>query len=86
MGWATTERRPAYWPCPQCRHLTHGNAARLHRNRDFGVDEHKWKHVRGDGTPKFDTAIADLTTQIDGVRTTHLLDMVPDRSAEAYGD
>jgi transposase len=52
----------------------------------WGVDEHKWKHVRGDGTPGFVTVIVDLTPQVDGTGPARLLDMVPGRSADAFGD
>ena len=69
-----------------CRHLTYGDLARLHHARVLGVDEHKWKHVREDGTQSFVTAIVDLTPQIDGTGTASLLDMVPRRSADAFGD
>ena len=52
----------------------------------WGVDEHKWKHVRGDGTPGFVTVIVDLTPQVDGTGPARLLDKVPGRSADAFGD
>jgi len=52
----------------------------------WGVDEHKWKHGRGDGTPGFVTVIVDLTSQVDGTGPARLLDMVPGRSADAFGD
>ena len=69
-----------------CRHLTHGDPTRLEHIRVIGVDEHKWKHVRGDGTPGFVTVIVDLTPQVDGTGPARLLDMVPGRSADAFGD
>lgn len=69
-----------------CRHLTHGDPTRLAHVRVLGVDEHKWKHVRGDGTPGFVTVIVDLTPQIDGVGPARLLDMVPGRSSDAFSD
>ena len=69
-----------------CRHLTGGDPGRLDHVRVLGVDEHKWKHVRGDGTPGFVTVIVDLTPQVDGVGPARLLDMVPGRSADAFGD
>ena len=41
---------------------------------------------RGDGTPGFVTVIVDLTLQVDGIGLARLLDMVPGRSADAFGD
>ena len=69
-----------------CRHLAYGDLARIEHVRILGVDEHKWKHVRGDGTPGFVTVIVDLTPQVDGTGPARLLDMVPGRSADAFGD
>jgi transposase len=69
-----------------CRHLAYGDPARIEHVRVLGVDEHKWKHVRGDGTPGFVTVIVDLTPQVDGTGPARLLDMVPGRSADAFGD
>ncbi|MGP5039748.1 ISL3 family transposase, partial [Corynebacterium variabile] len=63
-----------------------GDPTRLDRVRILGVDEHKWKHVRGDGSPGFVTVIVDLTPLVDGVGSARLLDMVPGRSADAFGD
>lgn len=51
--------------------------------RVLGVDEHKWKHVRGHGDPSFVTVIVDLTPVVDGTGPARLLDMVPGRSADA---
>lgn len=51
--------------------------------RVLGVDEHKWKHVRGVGDPSFVTVIVDLTPVLDGTGPARLLDMVPGRSAAA---
>jgi transposase len=50
------------------RHLTYGDIHRLDHVRVLGVDEHKWKHVRGDGSSSFVTVIMDLTPQVDGTR------------------
>jgi len=69
-----------------CRQLSYQDPSRLDRVRVLGVDEHKWKHVRGDGSPGFVTVIVDLTPLVDGVGSARLLDMVPGRSADAFGD
>ena len=42
--------------------------------------------MRGDGSPGFVTVIVDLTPLIDGIGSARLLDMVPGRSADAFGD
>lgn len=66
------------------RHLVHGQPVHLDGVRVLGVDEHKWKHVRGQGDPSFVTVIVDLTPVIDGTGQARLLDMVPGRSAAAF--
>ena len=48
--------------------------------RCLGVDEHKWKHVRGQGEPSFVTVLIDLTPVIDGTGPARLLDMIGGRS------
>lgn len=68
------------------RHLVHGQPVHLDGVRMLGVDEHKWKHVRGQGDPSFVTVIVDLTPVIDGTGPARLLDMVPGRSAAAFSD
>jgi len=50
--------------------------------RILGVDEHKWKHVRGDGSSSFVTVLVDLTPVVEGTGPSRLLDMVPGRSAK----
>src|SRR5690606_6698011 len=40
--------------------------ARLDGVRVLGVDEHKWKHVRGKGDSSFVTVLVDLTPIVDG--------------------
>ncbi len=69
-----------------CRQLSYADPSRLDRVRVLGVDEHKWKHVRGDGSPGFVTVIVDMTPLVDGVGSARLPDMVPGRSADAFGD
>ncbi|KHJ73363.1 ISL3 family transposase, partial [Rhodococcus sp. Chr-9] len=54
--------------------------------RVLGVDEHKWKHVRGDGSSAFVTVLVDLTPVVDGIGPARLLDMVPGRSAKVLTD
>jgi transposase len=54
--------------------------------RYLGVDEHKWKHRRGQGDPGFVTVIVDLTPVIDGTGPARLLDMVAGRSKAALAE
>ncbi|PBI91059.1 Transposase [Rhodococcus erythropolis] len=63
--------------------LVHAQPGHLDKVRVLGVDEHKWKHVRGQGDPSFVTVIVDLTPVIDGTGPARLLDMVAGRSAAA---
>lgn len=51
--------------------------------RKLGVDEHKWKHVRGNGDFSWVTVLVDLTPVGDGTGPARLLDMVAGRSAQA---
>ncbi|AGP63469.1 putative transposase [Mycobacterium intracellulare subsp. yongonense 05-1390] len=64
------------------RELVFGSPAHLDGVRYLGVDEHKWKHCRGQGEPDFVTVLVDLTPVIDGTGPSRLLDMVAGRSAE----
>ena len=66
----------------QAWELIYADPTHLAGVRVLGVDEHKWKHRRGDGTPGFVTVIVDLTPNVDGTGPARLLDMVPGRSAE----
>jgi len=58
----------------------------------LGVDEHIWHHVSprpvadGGRGPKELTGMVDLTPDADGRPRARLLDLVPGRSAKAYGD
>ena len=54
----------------------------LDRVRHLGVDEHKWKHVRGQGDPSYVTVLIDLTPVIDGTGPARLLDMIGGRSKQ----
>ncbi|WP_223148555.1 transposase [Auritidibacter ignavus] len=49
--------------------------------RVLGIDEHCWKHVRGQGEDSFATIFVDLTPLIDGTGRARLLDMKAGRSA-----
>ena len=60
--------------------------ARLDGVRVLGVDEHKWKHVRGKGDSSFVTVLVDLTPIVDGTGPARLLDMVAGRSKAALAD
>uniref|UniRef100_UPI000A8F82C8 transposase family protein n=3 Tax=Mycolicibacterium TaxID=1866885 RepID=UPI000A8F82C8 len=65
------------------RHLVFDQPGHLDGVRYLGVDEHKWKHCRGQGEDVFVTVIIDLTPVIDGTGPARLLDMVASRSAAA---
>ncbi|WP_145940855.1 ISL3 family transposase [Corynebacterium glyciniphilum] len=82
IGW----RKACSLAVSACRDLAYGDPARIEHVRVLGVDEHTWKHVRGDGAPGFVTVIVDLTPTVDGTGPARLLDMVPGRSADAFGD
>lgn len=69
-----------------CRGLAYTEPTRLEHVRGLGVDEHKWKHVHGDGSASFVTVIVDLTPVVDATGPARLLDMVPGRSAQVFGD
>src|SRR5690625_1270119 len=68
------------------RDLVFGDPHRLDGVRYLGVDEHKWKHRRGQGGEDFVTVIVDLTPVIDGTGPARLLGMVAGRSAAALTD
>lgn len=78
MGWNTVNAVAA----ALARELVFNTAGHLDGVRYLGVDEHKWKHCRGQGDPDFVTVLVDLTPVIDGTGPARLLDMVPGRSAE----
>ncbi|MAU81273.1 MAG: ISL3 family transposase [Gordonia sp.] len=59
---------------------------RLAGVRVLGVDEHKWKHVRGEGDSSFVTVLVDLTPIVDGTGPARLLDVVAGRSKAALKD
>lgn len=66
------------------RELVFNTGGHLDGVRYLGVDEHKWKHCRGQGEPDFVTVIVDLTPVIDGTGPARLLDMVSGRSAAVF--
>lgn len=68
------------------RELVFNSAGHLDGVRYLGVDEHKWKHRRGQGEADFVTVIVDLTPVIDGTGPARLLDMVASRSAAVLTD
>ncbi len=68
------------------RELVFNAPGHLDGVRYLGVDEHKWKHCRGNGDADFVTVIVDLTPVIDGTGPARLLDMVAGRSAAAFKD
>lgn len=77
LGWNTVHAVAA----ALARDLVFGDPGHLEGVRYLGVDEHKWKHCRGQGEADFVTVIVDLTPVIDGTGRARLLDMVPGRSA-----
>ena len=66
------------------RELVFNTPGHLDGVRYLGIDEHKWKHRRGQGDPDFVTVLVDLTPVIDGIGPARLLDMLPGRSAEVF--
>lgn len=64
------------------RTLVYANGSHLGGVRHLGVDEHKWKHVRGHGESSWVTVLIDLTPVIDGTGPARLLDMIPGRSKQ----
>ncbi|WP_182360007.1 ISL3 family transposase [Tomitella gaofuii] len=54
--------------------------------RHLGVDEHKWKHVRGQGDSSWVTVLIDLTPAVDGTGPARLLDMIAGRSKKVLQD
>lgn len=48
------------------RHLVYDQPGHLDSAPALGLDEHKWKHVREQGDPRFVTVIVNLTPVIDG--------------------
>ncbi|MGB3707043.1 MAG: ISL3 family transposase [Gordonia sp. (in: high G+C Gram-positive bacteria)] len=65
-----------------CRDLAYGST-HLANVRYLGIDEHKWKHVRGQGDPSFVTVLIDLTPVIDGTGPARLLDMIAGREKKS---
>ncbi|RWA15111.1 transposase [Mycolicibacterium brumae DSM 44177] len=82
VSWDTVESVAA----EVARDLVFGDPHRLDGVRYLGVDEHKWKHRRGQGGADFVTVIVDLTPVIDGTGPARLLDMVAGRSAGVFTD
>lgn len=68
------------------RTMVYDQPGHLEGVRVLGVDEHKWKHVRGDGSSSFVTVLVDLTPVVDGTGPARLLDMVQGRSAKVLTD
>ena len=64
------------------RPMVYGRLGHFDGVRVLGVDEHEWKHVRGDGSSSFVTVLVDLTSVVDGTGPSRLPDMVPGRSAK----
>src|SRR5690625_8040725 len=48
------------------RTLVYDDPTHLEGVRILGVDEHKWKHVRGGGEDSYVTILVDLTPTIQG--------------------
>ncbi|MGW4482192.1 ISL3 family transposase [Rhodococcus triatomae] len=82
LGWNTVNALAG----SLARELVFDRPGHLDGVRYLGVDEHKWKHRRGQGDPDFVTVIVDLTPVIDGTGPARLLDMVPGRSKAALAE
>lgn len=61
--------------------LVYADPMHLAGVRVLGIDEHCWKHVRGQGDDSFATIFVDLTPLIDGTGRARLLDVKAGRSA-----
>src|SRR5699024_3471367 len=77
LGWDTVNELAL----SAVRRLAYDDPRHLAGVRYLGVDEHVWKHTRGQGGPSMVSIIVDLTPVIDGDGPARLLDMVPGRSA-----
>ncbi|WP_019160093.1 transposase family protein, partial [Brevibacterium senegalense] len=55
--------------------LVYADPMHLAGVRVLGIDEHCWKHVRGQGDDSFATIFVDLTPLIDGTGRARLLDV-----------
>lgn len=64
------------------RQLVYDDPAHLEGVRILGVDEHCWKHVRGQGEDSFATILVDLTAVVEGTGPARLLDVRAGRSAK----
>ncbi|TXG92202.1 ISL3 family transposase [Rhodococcus rhodnii] len=82
LGWNTVNTLAG----SLAREVVFDHPGHLDGVRYLGVDEHKWKHRRGQGDPDFVTVIVDLTPVIDGTGPARLLDMVAGRSKAALAD
>lgn len=82
LGWNTVNAVAA----ELTRELVFGSPVHLDGVRYLGVDEHKWKHRRGQGEADFVTVLVDLTPVIDGTGPSRLLDMIAGRSATVLKD
>lgn len=82
LGWGTVNTLAM----SLTKDLVYDQSGHLDGVRVLGVDEHKWKHVRGHGDPSFVTVIVDLTPVLDGAGPARLLAMVPGRSTAALQD
>lgn len=63
------------------RHLVYDDPSHLAGVRTLGVDEHCWKHVRGQGEDSFATILVDLTPAVEQTGPARLLDVRAGRSA-----
>ena len=79
LGWNTVNALAI----DMAREVVFDRPGHLDGVRYLGIDEHKWKHRRGQGGPDFVTVIVDLTPVIDGTGPARLLDMVAGRSKAA---
>ena len=68
------------------RTLVYDDPTHLEGVRILGVDEHKWKHVRGGGEDSYVTILVDLTPTIQGTGPARLLDVQAGRSAKVLTD
>ena len=85
IGWDKTNQLAL----TACRHLAYGDPTGWTGSESSASTSTSGSTSRrvswGDGSPGFVTVIVDLTPLIDGAGPARLLDMVPGRSADAFG-
>lgn len=66
--------------------MSYDRPGHLNGVQALGVEEHKWRHGRGDGSASFVSVLFDLTLVVGVTGRARLLDMFPGRSAKVLTD